>query len=105
VSSAELAQAALASLVIFGAAEVVLSAESMPLTLWVATVRNRLPICSHVATYVLPAEAALGAAVLSAYRLTSAPSTPLAAKALVAAAVAVFYTGALSLSFLFLEGA
>lgn len=105
---AELAKAAALSLAIFGVAELALSADASPLRLWTATASQRV---FHVALYVLVPEAALGAASLAAYRSTitindGAPWWQAGVRRLLAgAAVATFYTGALAISFLLIEGA
>ena len=92
----ELATAAGAALVMFGAAEQL----THPLGLWSATAKVRWSV-GHVAIYVLLPEAALGAAALVAFRLSAGQGW--AGKAAAAAAVAVFYTGALAVSYLFVE--
>jgi hypothetical protein len=97
--------AATISLVTFGTAEWALASPESPLQLWSANVRQH--VLGSVAVYVLPAEAALGAATLAGYRATSATTgwEGFVAQTLAAASVAVFYTGALCLSYMFLEHA
>lgn len=112
----ELAAAALLSLLLFGAAEQL----TFPLNLWRATDKVVHKV-GHVALYVLPAEALLGAATLYAYRTTStasscsgnaasgSPSTAagpssVLRRVLAACAIALLYTGALAVSYLLIEG-
>jgi hypothetical protein len=57
-----------------------------------------------VALYVLPAEAALGAAAVVAARVATAVSRPVAERVLAGAAVSVFYTGALALCWFLIDG-
>ena len=92
----ELTLAALLSLVLLGASEQL----TVPLNLWVCTpaVKN---VLGHVAVYVLPAEAALGPAVLVAHRMTC--SRGLTTQFVAAVLVMLIYAGALAVSFLFLE--
>jgi len=102
----ELLMAALAALSLFGAAELVLSAPegAFPLRLWAAeNVQRRC--FGHVACYVLPAEAALGAAALMDYRGTRSDAFGHVQRVLMALAVAIFYAGALSVSYLLIEAA
>ena len=96
----ELVLAALAAFLIFGAAEQL----TVPLLLWRATDRCKVT-AGHVALYVLPAEACLGAATLHAYRATAATTgwAGVARRVLAAAAVALLYTGALALSHMVIE--
>ena len=93
-----LAAAAL-SLLLFGAAE----ALAAPLGLWepTARVRARLPL-GDLATYVLPAEAVLGALVEVAFCATRRRGAGL--RLLAAAACAAAYTLALHASFRILDG-
>lgn len=99
-SALELLGAAAVALLVFGASEQL----TVPLRLWVATSKVR-HTAGHVALYVLPAEAALGAATLHAYRTTAAAPgwSGTCRRLLAAAAVAVLYTGALVISYLFIE--
>jgi len=98
----ELLGAAVAALLVFGASEQL----TVPLRLWLATNKVR-HTAGHVALYVLPAEAALGAATLHAYRTTAVVTgwTGTARRVLAAAAVALLYAGALAVSYLAVEGA
>ena len=59
----------------------------------------------HVAVYVLPAEAALGGAALLTHKATEAAEGwgGNLKRLLAGAAVAIFYTGALCLSYLLIE--
>lgn len=100
-SLGELVMAGTIALITFGAAELIMggSGADFPLTLWTAAVKRR--VCGHVAAYVLPAEAALGAAALVDYRSTAEHGK--VQLALMAAAVSTFYAGALSISFLLIE--
>ena len=100
-SLGELVMAGMIALITFGAAELIMggSGADFPLTLWTAAVKRR--VCGHVAAYVLPAEAALGAAALVDYRSTAEHGK--VQLALMAAAVSTFYAGALSISFLLIE--
>ena len=93
-----LAAAAL-SLLLFGAAE----AFAVPLGLWepTARVRARLPL-GGLATYVLPAEAALGALVEVAFCATRRRGA--GSRLLAAAGCAAAYTLALHASFRFVDG-
>jgi hypothetical protein len=88
---------ALWSLVVFGAAELAAPA----LELWEPA--GGVTTVLGVAPYVLPAEAALGAATVLAVRW--AGDRPLGERVVAAAAVSVFYTGALALSLFLLERA
>ena len=100
-SLSQLLGAALMALVIFGAAEQL----TTPLNLWLATDSVRHCV-GHVALYVLPAEAILGAATLHAQRTTAQLSgwEGCVRRILAAGAVAFLYLGALAASFLFVEG-
>ena len=93
-----LAAAAL-SLLLFGAAE----AFAAPLGLWAPTarVRARLPL-GDLATYVLPAEAVLGALVEVAFCATRRRGA--GSRLLAAAACAAAYTLALDVSFRLVDG-
>ena len=95
-------RAAAIALLIFGGAEQL----SQPLRLWSATA-NVKRTAGHVALYVLPAEALLGAVTLLAYRATGASEvtgwSTWMQHVVAAAAVAVMYTGALAVSYLFVE--
>ena len=99
----ELALAAALALVVFGGAEVALTAPWHGLQLWSATASKR--VLGHVAVYVLPAEAALGGAALVGHRATEAAEgwDGNLKRLLAGAAVATFYTGALCLSYLLIE--
>ncbi len=96
----QLLRAAAAAVLVFGAAEQL----SVPLRLWSKTsiVKHT---AGHVALYVLPAEAVLGAATLLACRATAGGAGwgAAARRLLAAAAVAIMYTGALAVSYLFVE--
>ena len=96
----ELCGAASVALVVFAAAEQL----TVPLGLWVKDDKVKFT-AGHVALYVLPAEAALGAAALHAHRNTAlVPGwTGSIRRLLAAAVVAVFYTGALAISYLLIE--
>ena len=95
-TTSEALTAAALALVVFGSAEEL----TFPLGLWHATgvVKHTR---GHVALYVLPAEALLGAAALVGHRASSGGG--IARKATAAAGVALLYTGALAVSFLFVE--
>ena len=95
--------AAVMSLATFGASEVLLASPESPLQLWSARARQR--VFGSVAAYVLPAEAALGAAAASGYLATSelAGWEGHLRRVLAAASVAIFYTGALCLSYMLVE--
>ena len=99
----ELALAAALALLVFGGAELILTAPWHSLQLWSATASKR--VLGHVALYVLPAEAALGGAALVAHRATEAAEGwgGHLKRLLAGAAVAIFYTGALCLSYLLIE--
>jgi hypothetical protein len=89
-------KAAVAALAIFGASEEL----THPLNLWHATktIKQRW---GKVAIYVLPAELVLGPAALFAFRFTLERS--FFQKAVAAFCVALMYTGALAISYLFIE--
>ena len=95
-TAGELLRAATVALLIFGAAEHL----SHPLGLWQPTpaVRNRW---GHAAVYVLPAEAALGAAALLGHRCTAGRGW--LEKAAAAAVVATLFTGALAIGYTAVE--
>ena len=97
----ELLGAGVVALLVFGASEQL----TVPLQLWLATNKVKCT-AGHVALYVLPAEAALGAATLHAYRTTQAEPdwSGTCRRVLAAASVAVLYTGGLAISYLFVEG-
>ena len=101
--ASELALAATLALVLFGGAEFILTMPWHSLQLWSATASKR--VLGHVAVYVLPAEAALGGAVLVAHRATQTADGwgGSLKRVLAGAAVAIFYTGALCLSYLLIE--
>ena len=101
-SSLELLMVALSALLVFGAAEQLVS---VPLRLWRPT-EKVVNTAGHVALYVLPAEASLGAATLHAYRTTAGAAgwAGAARRVWAALAVAVLYTGALAVSYLVIEG-
>lgn len=92
----ELVQAAVISLIVFAGAEQL----TFPLNLWHRTDTVTVT-ADHIALYVLPAEFVLGAAALFAYRLTRDRS--IGAVLLAAVTTMVMYTGALAVSFLFIE--
>lgn len=105
-SPSALAAAAALALFVFGAAEVLLSAGLLPLQLWHCTGPPAVELdVVGAALYVLPAEAVLGAATLQAYHATAHLEGwgGAARRVLAAAAVATLYTGALSVSYLFVE--
>ena len=97
-AAAELVRAAVAALLIFGAAEEF----TLPLQLWHPTRKVERWI-GHVALYVLPAEMLLGAAALWAFRVAGGAGSSALRRTIAAAAVSIFYTGALSVSYLFVE--
>ena len=97
-TAVELLRAAVGALVVFGAAEEL----TLPLQLWHPTAKVRR-LLGHTAVYVLPAEMALGAAALWAYRTSGGEGSSAVRRAAAAACVSVFYTGALSVSFLCIE--
>ena len=99
-SFAALALAAFLALLLFGAAELLLSSGLIPLTLWHCTDAVRLRPAG-VALYVLPAEAVLGAATLQAY--ASSRRRGWVRRVVYAAAVSALYTGTLALGYLFVE--
>jgi hypothetical protein len=97
-TAVELLRAAVGALAVFGAAEEL----TLPLQLWHPTPKVRR-LLGHTAVYVLPAEMALGAAALWAYRTSGGEGSSVARRTAAAACVSVFYTGALSVSFLCIE--
>ena len=100
-SWSELLGASALALLILGASEQL----TVPLQLWLATDRVA-HTAGHVALYVLPAEAMLGAITLCAHRATATLTgwDGTARRVLAAGAVALQYTGALAVSYLFVEG-
>ncbi len=92
----DLLQAAAVATLVFACAEHF----TVPLQLWVKTAAVRKSL-GHIAIYVLPAEGVLGSAVLMAYRCTRRRSVGW--QLFAGASVAIFYTGALNLSYLFIE--
>jgi hypothetical protein len=96
-SGTSMYRAAMVSLVIFGGAEHV----AFPLHLWHCTETVKHTI-GHAAVYVLPAEAILGPTVLMSYHMVQ--YCGLLYKFVGAIVMMLVYTGALAVSFLFIEG-
>ena len=92
-----------AALVIFAGAEQL----TLPLQLWEPNHQKVRVMVLDVALYVLPAEAALGAVLVVAYSLTRAGDTwqDFWKRLVAGVSVAVFYTGALCISWLLIEQA
>jgi hypothetical protein len=97
IARGSVARGALAALVTFAATEVV----APSLDLWGPT--GGVTKVLGVALYVLPAEAALGAATVLAVRLVA--RAPAGERVLAAAAVSTLYTGALALSWFLIDHA
>ena len=91
-----LLKAAAAALTIFGTSEHLFH----PLTMWHHTEQVK-HVWGNAALYVLPAEALLGAVTLAAWHATA--SKGIGSKVIGAASVSIFYTGALAISYLFIE--
>jgi hypothetical protein len=92
----ECIKSAVVAVAIFGASEEL----TYPLNLWHAT-ESITQRWGKVAIYVLPAELVLGPAALFAFRLTR--TRGFFQKVIAAFSVALIYTGALAISYLFVE--